>query len=153
MALNDDISLLSRLRPFAAFNDEALRLLAFSSDSRILRANDVLVRGGQKSDGGYLVRTGTLVLVTGRDKGEPTSVGPGELIGETALVTDVTFHATVIAGEACSILHIPRAAVQKVMQEYPGLAVTMRDDILARMNEVRNRMQHVHDLLEPPGRT
>ena len=51
MALDDDIALLARQPLLSLMERDALRLLAFAAESRILRAGDVLFRAGEPSDG------------------------------------------------------------------------------------------------------
>ncbi len=55
MALDAEILQLQSNPLFALFDAEALRLLAFSSDTRVLRVNDVLFREDDVSDGGYFI--------------------------------------------------------------------------------------------------
>ena len=52
MALDDDIAILSQAPLFNLLERDALRLVAFASESRSLRAGDVLFRKGDRSDGG-----------------------------------------------------------------------------------------------------
>ncbi len=148
MALQEDVTLLSALPCFAFFSEEALRLLAFSSDSRILRPGDVLFRSGQPAVGAYLVRTGAVMVVATGEPGE-TIVGPGGLIGEAGLIAPCEFRFTAVARDASSVLHIPRATVRKVLQEYPDVAAELKRGIEARLVEIRERMIRARSLLEP----
>ncbi len=148
MALQEDVALLAALPPFKPFTEEALRLLAFSSDSRILRQGDVLFRAGQMSDGAYLVRTGSLMVVMTGEPGE-TVVPPGGLVGESGLIVETEFRFTAVAREASSVLHLPRSAVRKVLQEFPDVALEMKRGIENRLADLHGRMVRVRDLLEP----
>ena len=47
MALDDDMTLLARQPLLSLMERDALRLLAFAAESRILRAGDVLFRAGE----------------------------------------------------------------------------------------------------------
>ena len=87
MSLSDDIRNLTRIPLFAEFEPEALRLIAFAGETRILRAGDVLFRRGEVSDCGYIVLTGSIALDAAGD-GSPAVqiVGPNALIGEIALI-------------------------------------------------------------------
>ena len=147
MALQEDVALLSALPCFASFSEEALRLLAFSSDSRTLRAGDVLFRASQPAVGAYLVRSGAVMVVETSEAGE-TIVGPGGLIGEAGLIAPSAFRFTAVAREPSSVLHIPRATVRKVLQEYPDVAAELKRGVEARLVEIRDRMLRVRDRLD-----
>ena len=54
MTLDDDIDNLARIPLFSIFEPNALRMLALSTETRLLRAGDVLFRRGEMSDGGYV---------------------------------------------------------------------------------------------------
>ena len=58
MALDDDVRDLARLPLFQEIEPEALRLLAFSAETKILRLGDVLFRKGEPSDSGYFILSG-----------------------------------------------------------------------------------------------
>ena len=85
MALDDDIALLARQPLLGLMERDALRLIAFAAESRILRAGDVLFRVGEPSDGAVLVISGAVALDS-REDGQPAQeiVGPGALIGPYA---------------------------------------------------------------------
>ena len=62
MALDDDIAILSQAPLFNLLERDALRLVAFASESRTYREGDVLFKRGDRSDGGYVVSRGTIAL-------------------------------------------------------------------------------------------
>jgi hypothetical protein len=62
MGLDDDISKLVCNPTFAAIEPEALRLLAFSTDTVILRAGNVLFRRDEMPNGGFVVLTWSIAL-------------------------------------------------------------------------------------------
>ena len=55
MALEDDVRDMARLPLFQDIEPDALRLLAFSAETRILRMGDVLFRKGEPSQDGFFV--------------------------------------------------------------------------------------------------
>ena len=64
MALQDDVRTLASNPTLRDLEPDALRLIAFSAETRILRAGDVLFRVGDLSDGGYVVLSGGIALET-----------------------------------------------------------------------------------------
>ncbi|WP_276199469.1 cyclic nucleotide-binding domain-containing protein [Chelatococcus sp. XZ-Ab1] len=137
MGLNEDIAALEAVPTFAGVEREALRLIAFAAESRILRAGDVLFRRGEPADGGYLVRSGAIAL-DARDDGSPTDhvVGPGVLIGELALFAETKRPATAIAREPSSVTKLPRSILRRVLVEFPDVAVHLRAIFAERLNGI-----------------
>ena len=54
MSLEDHVAKLARNPILAALGPDALRLLAFSAETRTLRAGDVLFRFNEASNGGFV---------------------------------------------------------------------------------------------------
>lgn len=134
MALDRDIALLADIPVLGLFDKEALRLLAFASESRIMRAGDVLFRKDDPTDGGFVVMSGSIALDPA-DDGKPASyiAGPGTLIGEVALFAHTTRPATAIARESTTILKIPTQVMHRVLGEFPDVAVRVQKAMATRL--------------------
>lgn len=145
MALEDDIALLSRVPLFAALGAEPVRLLAFSAETRALRAGDVLFREGNAADSGYVVVDGALVLAGTGGLGEHRA-GPGALVGEIALIVETLRPATATAAEPTSVLRIPRALFRRVLTEFPEAAVRVHDDFRDKMRRTTSDLLRVQRL-------
>jgi predicted acylesterase/phospholipase RssA/CRP-like cAMP-binding protein len=106
-----------------------------------LEPGAVLFSQGDPADAAYLVVTGRVrVLQRDRDGdlSQPVSeVGPGELIGERALLADVPRNATVVAARPTHLARMPRAGFERLMLAEPRamLAVTRR--LIARQQNAR----------------
>ncbi len=144
MALDDDIAVLTRVPALAVLEREALRLLAFAGQTRILIAGDVLFRKGDTADGGYVITSGSIAL-DARDDGSPASyvVGEGTLIGETALVVETMRAATAVAREPSSVMKLTREVVLRVLSEFPNSAVALRQSIVERLRDVTGELSRV----------
>lgn len=133
MALDDDVEKLARHPLFAALAPEALRLLAFSAETRVLRAGDVLFRKGEPSTCGYLILSGSIALDKAGDGSAARVIRPPALIGETALIAQTQRPATAIAREGSSVLRISQALFRRVLSEYPESAERLRQTLGARL--------------------
>lgn len=127
MSLESDIKILSRLPMLSKLEAEALRLVTFAAEKRVLRAGDVLFRQGDVSDGGYVVISGAIAL----DSSQGASVagkivGPGGLLGELALLVATRHPATAIARQNSSLLKIPRALFLRALEELPASAQRLK---------------------------
>ena len=133
MALHDYVYQLRQVELFQALSMEAVRLIAFSAEARILRVGDVLFHEGEAAGEGYVVLSGVLALThSGAPDSDVQLAGPGSLVGEMALLAATERPATAIAREATGVLRIPRTLFHRVLQEFPECAVRMRAELAAR---------------------
>lgn len=136
MTLDDDIANLERLALFATLEPAALRMLAFSAETRLLHAGDVLFRRGETSDGGYILTMGSIGLEPVEDDGEPGAVlSPWTLIGETALATATTRPATATALEPSTVLRVSRPLFLQILEQHPASAARAREYFRTRLVE------------------
>lgn len=134
MTLDDDIDNLTRIPLFAIFEPGALRMLAFSSETRLLRAGDQLFQKGEESDGGYILTMGSVALATHDDGRPPAHVlRPWALIGEIALVSPSRRPVTARALEPSTVLRIGRTLFHQILEQHPGTAARARDFFRERL--------------------
>ena len=134
MALDDDIALLSRQPLLGLMERDALRLVAFSAERRLLRAGDVLFRSGEPADGALLVISGAIALQA-EDDGRPADdiVGAGALIGELAMFSAVTRPVTAIVREPAQVMRLSRSVMRRVLGEFPDSAQAVATEIGERL--------------------
>jgi CRP-like cAMP-binding protein len=152
MGLEDDIAKLAQIPTFAPLDQDAVRLLAFSAEPKVLRAGDVLFRRGEPSNGGFVVLTGSIAL-DASDTGTGTAriVRAPSLIGEAALLTQTTRPATAIAREPASLLRISRQLFHRVLGEYPRSAEVLQRSLGERLRQFTSELEAVRKgaLAEP----
>lgn len=132
MALDDDVREMARQPFFQELEPEALRLLAFSAETKILRTGDVLFRRGDISDAGYVLLSGSFLLEDKVDTPEIV-ISAHSLIGEIALLTTTERPVTMTAREPCTVLVIRRAIFHRILKEYPQSAVRLKIAIENRL--------------------
>ena len=130
MSLDADISLIGAVPFFAGFDNEHLRLLAFSAEARSLPAGTVLHEAGQPLHSAYVITKG---LVTASRGEESRTFEPGALIGERALIVEAKAMETVRVAEPAQVLQIRRAVFRRFLDEYPEMAVAIRARIAGRV--------------------
>ncbi len=141
MAVQDDLRVLSSLAAFGDLEPDALRLVAFSAETRILRVGDILFRAGEKSDGGYILLSGELELET--VAGATVVVTPPTLLGEAALLTTTLRPATAKARAPSSVLAVSRDLYRRVLSEYPESAKRMHGAITMRLKAMEQRFEQL----------
>jgi CRP-like cAMP-binding protein len=146
VALQDDVRNLSSVPALRDLEQDALRLIAFSAETRILRSGDILFREGDVSDGGYVVLSGGIVFETG--SGAPQTVAwPPALIGAAALIAETRRPATGIAREPSSVLKISRDLFRRVLSEYPESAIRLRRSLADRVAGVRRDLDDLRQVM------
>ena len=127
MSADDDIRKLSKIPILGALEIDALRLIVFAGETRILRAGDVLFRRGDRSDCGYVLTSGVIAF-DGRDDGSAARLisTPFTLIGELALISETERPVTAVARQPSTVLKIPRSLFYRVLRDYPVSARNMR---------------------------
>jgi CRP-like cAMP-binding protein len=135
MALEDDIAFFEQVPTFAVLGKQALRILSIGAETRQLQSGAVLFYAGELADGGYVVQEGSLRLEPGTfSEGKEIVVGPGTLVGELALLTDMVCPATAIAKEPTVVIRISRSLFRKMLEGYPAAAKTLRDMMAERLD-------------------
>ena len=149
MSLDDDIAFFERVPTFAVLGKQALRILAIGAETRRLASGAVLFYAGELADGGYIVQEGSLLLEPGTPSdGKEASFGPGTLVGELALLTDMVCQATATAIEPTVVIRISRSLFKKMLEGYPAAAEKLRDIMAARLNAWERELATVRTEME-----
>lgn len=136
MSLEDDISFFEQVPTLAVLGKNALRVLAIGAESRNLPSGAVLIYAGELTDGGYLVQHGSILLEPGTPaEGREITAGPGTLIGELALLTEMVAPATAIAKEPTTVVRISRNLFRKMLEGYPASAKKLHAIMAERLDE------------------
>ncbi|MDT5183405.1 MAG: family transcriptional regulator, cyclic receptor protein [Mycobacterium sp.] len=121
-----------RLREFAAFakfSDDDLRRLVRATHRTSTSGPWPLIREQTPSDACYILLSGEAGVYVGGDR--IAVVGPGEVIGESALRRGKLRSATVTTMGKAEVLHIARDDLDRLLTEVPALRETM-DATVAR---------------------
>jgi len=145
MALEDDMALLSRVALFRAMDRDALRLLAFSAETRHLRAGDTLFLKDDVSEFSFVVASGAIALID--NDIALAVVGPGTLIGEIALLAETRRPMTAVAREPTTLLRLSRQMFRRTLEEYPETAMRIAADLGKRVKQISGELAQVKDTL------
>jgi predicted acylesterase/phospholipase RssA len=126
-----DLTDLSELPMFAVLPSQARERLELATRPVDLVAGAVLVAEGDPPGSAYVVRTGRLeVLVDGSVVRE---LGPGQVLGELALLSGEPRSATVRARRDTTLTEIPRDAFQDVLTTDPVAARFVLGQVAERL--------------------
>jgi CRP/FNR family cyclic AMP-dependent transcriptional regulator len=129
----DDVRRLREFDAFAKFSDDDLRRLVQSAHRTSTSGPWPLIREQTVSDACYILLSGEAGVYTGRDR--IAVVGPGEVIGESALHRGKLRNATVTTMGKAEVLHIARDDLDHLVAEIPALRETMEATVARHVSE------------------
>jgi signal-transduction protein with cAMP-binding, CBS, and nucleotidyltransferase domain len=121
-----------RLREFATFDklsDDDLQCVVLAAHHTSTSAPLPLIHEQTPSDACYILLSGEVGVYVGQDR--VAVLGPGEVIGESALRRGKLRSATVTTTGAAEVLRIERDDLARLLDEIPALRETM-DATIAR---------------------
>ena len=134
--LAERVEFLRSISFFRGLSDDALQHLAAESHYRRFRPGEVIF---YQADPGYtchiVVRGRVRVLVVGEDGRElaVSILGPGQIIGEMALLEDLPRSASVEALEETRTLEFQRDVLFHALRTSPALALSLLRDLSAKL--------------------
>jgi CRP-like cAMP-binding protein len=118
----------------ADLSDDALVRLASVATEVEVPAGFVLVRAGDDATGMFLVEEGSVAVEL--PGGKTFTLGQGEFFGELALLVEGLHRtARVRAATPLRCIAIARADVARLLEEEPGIALSMLRVLAARLAE------------------
>ncbi len=136
---------LSSVKGFTGIDRDDLESLAERVQVQTFEPGEALMRSGEPGDTMHVIQTGRLRVPIEDAEGVEKMVfhlGPGDLVGEMALLTGEPRSADVLAEEATTTLVIDRATLQPLLEEYPSLAQFL-SEILGRRLEEKGGVEQV----------
>lgn len=124
-----DTAFLKGSELFETQPDEVLKAVVVQGQVQEFGAGAVVFRQGDQGERLYIVKSGVLeVMANQGDGGEPVPVaylGPGEVMGELALLTGSPRSATVRAPERAELFILERAVFLDLMETLPAFSRNM----------------------------
>ncbi len=127
MAQSDYLDHLAGIRLFASCNHRELQKIARATDEVAIESGRVLMQQGERGREAFVIIDGTASVEIGGT--HITEIGPGNAVGELALLDGGPRTATVTALTDMRVLVIDQRAFTSLLDEVPGLA----RKILARL--------------------
>ena len=140
---------LENAEPFAGLYDEQLNAIASSARVVWFDSGQPIIQAEETGDSAFLVLSGTVTVADGgAPEGYQKPLGPGTLIGEMAMLTEVAYAATVVAAEHSRALAISRDALYQVMESDPEIAEHFSAKLLGRLSSIAEDLREVDDRFE-----
>jgi CRP-like cAMP-binding protein len=125
MLLKDEVEMLKRVPIFSRIAPAKLKLLAFTSDRVSFKAGQALFHQGDQGDAAYVILSGTADILVDTPAGEikVADVDINSIVGEIAILCDVSRTATVRATSGLEVLKISKEHFLKLLSDFPEMAV------------------------------
>jgi CRP-like cAMP-binding protein len=140
-----DFAALLRLNPlFAGLDGEAIARIAALCTRRQLAAGEVLFVKGDEGDALYGIRRGQIRIATGTEAGKRLTLnvlGPGDLLGEIALLDGRSRTADAIAAEPTELFTVRRQDFLRLLEREPRIAVHLIELLCERFRWINERME------------
>jgi len=114
-----------------------LDLFADETEFTEFRAGETIFREGEPGDSMYVVLEGAVDVKVGDEKF--IVAGPGEILGEMALIDASARSATAVARNNCKLVPIDEKRFSTLVQQTPAFAIhvmTILVERLRRMNRI-----------------
>jgi CRP-like cAMP-binding protein len=125
----EDVRQLHEFEGFSKFSEEDLKRVVKASHRTSTSGPWPLIREQTVSDACYILLTGEAAVYVGQDK--IATVGPGEVIGESALKRGKLRGATVTTTGRAEVLHIDRDDLDRLLEDVPAMRKLI-DETVAR---------------------
>jgi len=133
------IAFLSSTSLLRGLEESALRAIATELEYVYLSGGGTLMREGEVGDSLYILLNGRLRVVASRpEKGEGVinEIGPGETVGEMAILTGEPRWATVRAIRDCALVKFSKAAFDHLVEQYPTTMMQLARLIVLRFQQM-----------------
>lgn len=140
---------LEKNKLFSRLSPQEFKKLRRIAREQTYKADKEIFKEGDPGDGLYLVKDGLVeISVSNGQTGRYvfTEAGPGELLGEMAVIEDQTRSATAVARKETVLYFIARADILELVDECPALAMAILREISHRLRSF-NR-QYLREVLQ-----
>ncbi|CDM61508.1 cyclic nucleotide-binding protein (plasmid) [Rhizobium favelukesii] len=136
MLLRDEVEMLRRVPIFSRIAPAKLKLLAFTSDRMTYNVGQDLFHQGDPADAAYVVLSGTADILVHSPAGDikVADVELNSIVGEIAILCDVSRTATVRATSPLEVLRISKEHFLKLLSDFPEMAVEVMRVLADRLN-------------------
>jgi signal transduction histidine kinase len=148
MSSDQAIEVLRRLPLFSGLPEADLRTLHQGAKTIELKAGDWLMREGEAGETFYVVLQGEIEILkhSGGQEVALAARGPGEIIGEMALLQEVPRNASGRAVKRTRLLSIDKQGFWKMLAASPAAAVALLQTFGARLQSTEAMLQQSEKL-------
>jgi CRP/FNR family transcriptional regulator len=134
---------LAHVNLFVGLDKKELRHIASSCQERKFPSGSVLMQQGDTGTGLFVITSGHVKVTRTADPEHPeedlSAMGPGEVLGEMALLDDLPRSATVTAVDDVVALLLPIWEFRTIVHGNPGIAVKLLATLSHRLRKAESQ--------------
>ncbi len=142
LSIMERILFLRRVRLFSDLPPSELKQVAAITNEQYYLDGEVIARQGDPGEEMYIIVSGE-VLVTDRAGSQPAVElarrGPGEYVGEMAIISQEPRMASLSAHGDVRVLHIAQPQFEAILRERPETSLAVMRVLCARLKEMQQR--------------
>jgi len=137
-----NIEFLKRVPSFEDLDERSLEAIANAAVEQHYQAGQEIVRQGDTGVGAFIIRSGKVDILQERDGKETklATLGPGEVIGEMALLDEFPRSATARAAEPTTCLGLQRWHFRGILESHPQIALALLPILVRRIRNAEGRL-------------
>lgn len=124
---------LARLDRFKTFSDDELETLATTGTRVHVPANWSVISEMTPADKAYIILAGEVSVRKGGE--EIARLGPGDVVGEAAIVAHILRSASVVSVSELEVLHFTSEAVQGLLDSVPPFRAALEETTRERLGQ------------------
>ncbi|HET6666827.1 MAG TPA: cyclic nucleotide-binding domain-containing protein [Intrasporangium sp.] len=128
-----DAARLKRLERFSGLSDAEIQKIVDHGTRVRIPAHWGLIWEKTPADKAYLILDGEVSVRKGRD--EVARLGPGDTVGESAIVAHRLRSASVVSVTELDVLHFTSEAVQQLIDDVPAFRAALEETTRERLGE------------------
>jgi CRP-like cAMP-binding protein len=140
--LKDEVQTLRQVPLFAGVAPAKLKLLAFASDRVSYRPGEILFRQGDPGDAAYVILEGKADILADASGGliKIAELGDNAIVGEIAILCDVSRTATVKASGPLEALRIRKDVFLNLLADYPDMMFEILKSLAQRLTRTTSEL-------------
>lgn len=142
MMLKDEVQTLRQVPLFSRVAPAKLKLLAFASDRVSYRPGETLFRQGDPGDAAYVILEGKADILAESPTGQikVAELDGNAIVGEIAILCDVSRTATVKAAMPLEALRIRKDDFLKLLADYPDMMLEILRSLADRLTRTTSEL-------------
>lgn len=148
--LKDEVQTLRQIPLFAGVAPAKLKLLAFASDRVSYRTGEILFHQGDPGDAAYVILEGRADILAEADSGQIkiAELADNAIVGEIAILCDVSRTATVKAAAPLEALRIRKDDFLKLLADYPDMMFEILRSLAQRLTRTTSELTEARALIK-----
>lgn len=143
MSLAEEVDLLRGIALFERMEPSKLKLLAMTSDRVNFRPEATMMRQGDDGDAAYVIISGKgdVLIDTPGGPIKVAELGPGQIVGEIAILIDIPRTATIKTPEGLTALKISKENFLRLLHGSPQVGVEIIRVLAGRLEATNAQLR------------